>query len=137
MLASTNSITQLWTAAGVLLGFQVTSFLWRVQQEAATAEKDDITWLPPADMVNLAGMLVVVIGIFVAPSIGLESERMTRTVFGLGALLFVGHCFALAGHYEMYNPHTKRSFTYFPIQERVVVAVVLLVVAAYFVVVAR
>jgi hypothetical protein len=137
MLASTNSITQLWTAAGVLLGFQVTSFLWRVQQEAATAEKDDITWLPPADMVNLAGMLVVVIGIFVAPSIGLESERMTRTVFGFGALLFVGHCFALAGHYEMYNSHTKRSFTYFPIQERVVVAVVLLVVAAYFVVVAR
>ncbi len=30
-------LSQIWTAAGVLLGLQVSSFAWRIQQEAQVA----------------------------------------------------------------------------------------------------
>ena len=122
---------EIWTAAGVLLGFQVTSFLWRIGQEAGTGAKGDITWLPPADMLNLLAMSVLAIGVFVAPLMGAISLAATRLVLGLSVLLFVGHSFALAGHYELYNRHTPRSFDYFPLQEKIAVAATLTVVGAY------
>lgn len=43
------TIANIWTAAGLLLGFQVTSFLWRIAQEAAVADKNQVTWLPLAE----------------------------------------------------------------------------------------
>jgi hypothetical protein len=44
--------------------------------------------------------------------------------FGLAMLLFLGFPFGLAGHYDMYNNKTKRSYLYAPCQEKVVVAVI-------------
>lgn len=127
----TIGANELWTAGGVLLGFQVTSFMWRIQQEASVADRGDICWLPPADIVNLSGMLVLAFGVFIGPITGFGGPRAPALAFGLAALLFVGHCFALAGHYELYNNRTNRSFTYFPMQERVVVAALVLVVVVY------
>ena len=124
-------VSELWTAAGVLLGFQVTSFLWRITQEAEVSDRGDICWLPAADLVNLAGMLVVVAGVFLAPILGIGAERVPSQAFGLAVLLFVGHCFALAGHYELFNNRSNRSFTYFPFQERVVLGVLGMVVVLY------
>ncbi len=129
----TVGISELWTAAGVLLGFQVTSFLWRIAQEVDVASRDDICWLPPADLVNLAGMLVLVAGVFLAPILAIGDESVPLRAFGLAAVLFVGHCFALAGHYELFNNRTKRSFIYFPFQEKVVVGLLGAIVALYFV----
>ena len=127
----TIGYAELSTAAGVLLGFSVTSFMWRIAQEAHVADRGDISWLPPADIVNLAGMIVIVVGVFLAPLASVFTPRLAAWAFGLGALLFVGHCFALAGHYELYNNRTSRSYQYFPVQERVVVIVLILVVIAY------
>lgn len=57
----------IWVAGGVLLGFQVTSFAARVNREIKVGEHRDITWLPPADILNLFSMSVLVIGIFILP----------------------------------------------------------------------
>lgn len=46
-------LTDIWTVAGVLLGFQVTSFAWRVSREVDVGQVRDLTWLPPADILNL------------------------------------------------------------------------------------
>lgn len=118
------SSTDLWTAAGVLLGFQVTSFLWRIAQEADVADRGDVSWLPPADIVNLAGMLTLALGVFILPTLAMPATWLGTRAFGLAVLLFVGHCFALAGHYELYNPKTRRSYEYFPRQEKAVIIVV-------------
>ena len=126
-------ISQIWTAAGVLLGFQVTSFSWRISQEAQVAEKDEISWIPPADYLNLTSMLAIVCGVFIAPVLGAVNINVVQMWFGLGALLFVGHSFALAGHYELFNNKTKRTYRYFPPQEKVAIFGVLVLAISYIV----
>jgi hypothetical protein len=120
-------LVDIWTAAGVLIGFQVTSFVWRVSREVDVG----ITWLPPADILNLISMAVAMVGVFVFPILGLADLNFIRFSFGLAVLLFVGYPFALAGHYDMYNNKTSRSYSYFPLQEKVVVAIITILVIAY------
>ncbi|MCB1044422.1 MAG: hypothetical protein KDC35_15880 [Acidobacteria bacterium] len=124
-------VSEIWTAAGVVLGFQVTSFLWRISNEVARGSSGDITWLPPADILNLVAMVVLVVGVFIAPMAEESLVRSPHKAFGLALILFVGHCFALAGHYDMFNPRTPRSMKYFPLQELVAVGVVIAVAVAY------
>jgi len=130
-------VKDLWTAGGILLGFQITAFSWRVAEESKVAGKGDIVWLPPADYVNLVAMLVTVIGVFVAPVFDLVSLRSIRALFGLGTLLFLGHAFALAGHYELFSRGRKRSFVWWSGQEKVAMFIVGVVVVVYIWAVAR
>lgn len=127
------SYGEILAAAGVLLGFQITSFTWRISREVNIGESDP-TWLPVADMLNLASMLVVVIGVFVLPILNVANLRFMKLAFGLALLLFIGYPFALAGHYDMYNRKTTRSVKYFPFQEKVVAVCVLSAIVAYLVV---
>ncbi|MFA4918823.1 MAG: hypothetical protein WC581_06185 [Thermodesulfovibrionales bacterium] len=125
-------LKDLWTAGGVLLGFEVTAFSWRIKEESMLArEKNEITWLPPADFLNLLAMLAASIGIFVLPVLGFSNLGLVKVLFGLSTILFVGHAFAIAGHYELFNWRTKRSFKYFPMQEKIVIIVVSIVSLFY------
>lgn len=126
-------LADVWTASGVLIGFQVTSFVWRISREVEVGEEDDITWLPPADILNLTSMVVAMVGVFVLPILGIVDLNFTKLSFGLAVLLFVSFPFALAGHYDMYNNKTPRSFLYFTSQEKVVVAITTILVIIYLV----
>ncbi len=53
-------------------------------------------------------------------------------MFGLSAIMFVGHSFALAAHYELFNHRTKRTYRYFPTQEKIVVVIVIFISFVYF-----
>ena len=117
-------IEQIWIAGGVLLGFQVTSFAWRIAREVSVSDKGEIGWITAADYLNLAAMVVTVGGVFVLPILALAGPDFGRMAFGLGAILFVGHSFAVAAHYELFNPKTRRSYQPFPRQEKVAVALV-------------
>ena len=121
----------IWTAAGVLIGFQVTTFVWRISREVNVGEQKDITWLPPADILNLSSMVVAMVGVFVLPILDLVGVNFMKFSFGLAVLLFISYPFALAGHYDMYNNKTQRSFLYFPSQERVVVIITTILVISY------
>jgi len=124
-------LPDLWTAGGVLLGFQVTAFGWRIAQEAQVADQGKISWIPPADYLNLLSMVVTALSVFVLPALKLIPLDSVTRLLGFAALLFVGHPFALAGHYELYNPTTKRSYNYFPLQERMIIAMVGLISVVY------
>ena len=126
-------LADIWTAAGVLIGFQVTSFVWRISREVEVGKEGDITWLPPSDILNLLSMVVVMVGVFVLPILGLADMNFIKITFGLAVLLFVSHPFALAGHYDMYNNKTPRSLLYFPLQEKVVIAITTILVIIYIV----
>ncbi len=102
-------LADIWTAAGVLIGFQVTSFIWRISREVEVGKQGDLTWLPPADILNLISMAVTMVGVFVLPILGLADLSFIRFSFGLAVLLFVGYPFALAGHYDMYDNKTSRQ----------------------------
>ena len=126
-------LADIWTAAGVLIGFQVTSFVWRISREVEVGKEGDFTWLPPSDILNLLSMVVVMVGVFVLPILGLADMNFIKIAFGLAVLLFVSHPFALAGHYDMYNNKTPRSLLYFPLQEKVVIAITTILVIIYIV----
>ena len=82
-------------------------------------------------MLNLLAMCILVLGVFIAPMLGWMAVQDVPVAFGLALLLFVGHCFAIAGHYDMYNRHTYRSMRYFPFQEKIVVGIFLLASILY------
>ena len=122
---------EIWIAAGVLLGFQVTSFAARINREIAVGEQWDVTWLPPSDILNLISMVALVAGVFILPVFGFDEPSFMTYAFGLAMLLFLGFPFALAGHYDMYNNRSKRSYLYFPYQEKLVISVIAVLAISY------
>jgi hypothetical protein len=114
-------LKDLWTPTGLLLGFQVTLFKWRLEREAEVGDKGDIPWLVPADYVSIVGMLVFVFGTVLLPLSGVISTGFARIAFGLGTLLFLGQALGLAGHYQLFNRSAGRKFVWFPSQEKTVV----------------
>jgi hypothetical protein len=128
-LTAAPQLSDVWTAAGVLLGLQGAVFAQRVHREVNVGQTGDLTWLPPADLVNLASALTTILGVFVLPIF--FADALAKYAFALAVLLFAGHLFTLAAHYEMYNPNTARSFVYFPRQERIAVSIVVLLAALY------
>jgi hypothetical protein len=126
-----DSVGTLWSGAGILVGFQVTAFTLRINREISVGSSGDRTWLPVADSLNLLSLSTTLIGVFTLPMLDVVGLRTSAKLFGLAVLLLVGYAFALAGHYEMYNPRTGRSMDYFPRQERVAVGVVAVMSVGY------
>lgn len=125
-----EGIRELWTPTGLILGFQVTFFKWRLEREVGLDDKArhdggfTFTYLVPSDYLSIAGMLCFVFAVILLPISGLLSTEISNVIaakaFGLGVLLFVGQALGLAGHYDMYNT-MPRSRTWFPTQEKIVV----------------
>lgn len=126
-----NELKDLWTPVGLILGFQVTLFKWRLERESEVGDKGDIPWLVPSDYLSIVGMLVLVLGAILLPLSAVFSIKIARISFGLGSLLFVGQALGLAGHYQLYNRSKKRQFVWFPLQERVVILLTLVGATAY------
>lgn len=124
-------LKDLWTPTGLLLGFQVTLFKWRLERESEVGDKGGIPWLVPADYVSIVGMLFFVFGTILLPLSGVVSIGFARGAFGLGALLFVGQALGLAGHYQLFNRTRGRSFVWFPTQEKLVVGLTVLASILY------
>jgi hypothetical protein len=129
-----SDIRDLWTPTGLLLGFQVTLFKWRLEREAAVGDKADIPWLVPADYVSIFGMLSFVVGVVLIPVLDLGFVKVARAAFGLGTILFVGQALGLAGHYQLYNRSKPREFVWFPIQEKVALGLTTLISVVYIVI---
>lgn len=127
----TVELKDLWIPTGLLLGFQVTLFKWRLEREADVGDKGDIPWLVPADYVSIVGMLAFVFGTILLPLSGVASIGFARGAFGLGTLLFVGQALGLAGHYQLFNRTQGRRFVWFPTQEKVVVGLTVLASLLY------
>ena len=109
------SIADLWTAAGVLLGFQLAALLWRLNRELYMREKrcPERTWIPDSDIVMAASMLIIVVGVFILPILDFISVQNAARLLGLSAIFLAGYPFALAGHYNLYRdvkgPRDRRT----------------------------
>jgi hypothetical protein len=100
-------LKDLWTATGVILGFQMTLFKWRLEEENKVGQNGDVPWLVPSDYVSIVGMLSLVLGVILLPVAGLVGVNVARSAFGLGSLLFLGQALGLAGHYQTFNKRKK------------------------------
>ena len=127
----------LWTAGGVLLGFQVSALWWRVQREVGMkSENGEPIRIAPSDYLNLAAMVVLVAGVFLYPTLTTTFPRVTKVCIVVSTILFLGHAFALVGHYELFR-NAPRPGSSFPRQEQVAIAGTALAVALYLVAASR
>jgi hypothetical protein len=117
-------LADIWIAAGVIFGFQITWFSWRISREIEMGKRNEITWLPVADWINLTSMLITVIGVFILPILGIKELYIIKRIFGYALLLIVGHAFALAGHYQLFRQGVKKRQPYLPRQERIVILII-------------
>lgn len=115
----------------VLIGIQFAAFTWRIEREVSVAEKGDINWLPPADILNLISIVLGGLGIFFIPLLGIENPVTQKIILGTYLILFLAYPFALAGHYDLYTRGT-RSYAYFTFQEKIVVLITILTVLLFF-----
>jgi hypothetical protein len=103
-----------WTAAAVLLGFQLTAFTWRLNREvdvhrATRPEDPPQNWLAPSDYLSLFSLLITVVAVFVLPLVFNDRpifkekamDYWAVRAFGLSLILFAGYPFALLGHYNL------------------------------------
>lgn len=125
-------IRELWTAGGILLGFQLTSFHFRLARELKFRDEGDTTWLPWADLLSLTSMLIMVFCIFLFPILGF-GDKFATNAFGVALILFAGYPFALAGHYELFRSTNKstRKGGHCPFEERVVLVITILLLVLY------
>jgi hypothetical protein len=124
-------LASIWVATGVLLGFQVSFIRWRIEREVHVGGRGDLTWLPLADWVNLISMIVAAVGTFILPILKLVDINFAINAFAVALILFIGYPFALAGHYDMFNPNTKRSFKRYTFQEIIAIVIILILAIAY------
>jgi hypothetical protein len=63
-------LKEIWTAAAVLMGFQLTAFIWRLNRETEVRKSGGKNWLPPADYLSLASMIAIAFGVYAFPIAG-------------------------------------------------------------------
>ena len=106
-------LSQLWTAASVLAGFQVAALTWRIKRELEMEAEGETTWVTLPDGFVVASFLVLVFGVFAAPILCSSIEANTAAKwFVLALVLFVSSVFVLAGHYNLYCSWDKYCSCY-------------------------
>jgi hypothetical protein len=122
-------VTSIWTAAGVLLGFQLSVIRWRVDREREMEAADELVWLPPCEYLNLLSMGSTAVGVFVLPALGVVGIEFLRHSFALSILFLSGYSFAIFGHYQLFRHSLPRPR--FPRQEKIPFFATLLAAVAY------
>jgi hypothetical protein len=128
-----RNLTDLWTPTGILLGFQISLFTWRIEREVKFRDEGKQYWLTPADFLGVVGMMVLVFGLFLLPLAGFIATSGAIDALALGVLLFAGQCLGICGHYRLFPAGKKRGSNWFPLQEQIVVGLVILLSAVYIV----
>src|SRR5437868_1017362 len=140
----------IWTAAGVIVGFSVTAFTFRIQRESSIRSRSvasEVTyWFPPADFLLLLSLAIDLVGVFVLPVLG-TGKVFARYALGWSLLLLTAYPFALLGHYEiLFGQLRKKTITkmrdpqylgypWAATQEKGVLVAVFVASIAYFVVI--
>ena len=127
------ALESLWGPTGVILGFQMTIFSWRLLEERKVGYRGKTPWLTPSDYLNLSGMLILVFGIYLLPILDIINLKISKILFGLGVFIFIGQALGTAAHYQLFNITKHRKFDWFPKQEKVVISLVVLIAIAYLV----
>jgi hypothetical protein len=126
------TLDKIWTAAAVFLGFQINAFIWRLNREIGVEQFGGRNWLPPADYLSLASLLVIVVGVYAFPLAGIKLPLTPAEMFGLSVILFVGYVFALLSHYNLlFRGPTRLPGLFCTWQEFVTILFVLAAAAFY------
>lgn len=101
-------LTQLWTVAGVLAGFQAGALIWRINREIAMESVDERTWLTLPDAIATVSFFVLGVGVFLVPLSHTISTESVAKLLGTSIVVFATYPFVLAGHYNLYCSWGKK-----------------------------
>ena len=89
----------LWTVASVILGFQITAFIFRLQRE--TTLKWEERHFPGCGYLNLVSIALSVAEVFVMPLVWRAHPSTVKGMFTAAVSLFAFYPFAVAAHYKI------------------------------------
>ena len=95
-------LSELWSTAAVLVGFQIAAFGWRINREISMEAKTERTWVTFADGFVALSFVALVLGVFGGPAAGYLSTEVAAKTLGGALLLMLAAPFILAGHYNLY-----------------------------------
>ena len=58
----------LWIVAGVVAGFQIGAFRWRIERELRMEEKNQTVWFPVTDWMLVGSFVGLLITVFILPT---------------------------------------------------------------------
>lgn len=103
-------------AVGVILGFQITAFSWRISRELKIRGKAKINamveiGMTPSDWLSIVSIVLNVLAILALTIVG--SFAAATAIFSASLVLFGAYPFAVLGHYDMFT-RKRRSATFQP-----------------------
>lgn len=132
-LVDSQNVYRLWTVGAVLLGFQMAALAWRLKRELRMMALCELTWLTWADRMVYLSVVVLVVGVFIAPVLGDVPSDWVAWLLGLALIIFAATPPVIAAHYELYGaPHRPSTRPPVTTQEKQALGVVWTFIVAYF-----
>ncbi|AEE53292.1 hypothetical protein [Haliscomenobacter hydrossis] len=127
-----NEIITFWQVAGILLGFQVTAFTFRLNRELQFPDRTQ-RWFPLADFLNILSMLITTIFVFAIPIAQRNNINIDNCYFwfGVAMIIFVFYPIALIAHYDLLGKKKEEEQRYTTKQEFIVIIIALLSTIIY------
>lgn len=95
--APSELVKLLWSVASVILGFQITVFVFRLQRETSL-RRWEARHFPLCEYLNLASIWLSVVGVFVMPLVG---RPPMKGLFTAAMILFAFYPVAATAHYNI------------------------------------
>jgi hypothetical protein len=95
----TELMKLLWTVASVILGFQITVFIFRLQRETQFRDFKK-RHFPVCEYLNVLSIAVLVAGVFVMPLVWHVRDSTAKGMFTAAMSLFALYPLAAAAHYR-------------------------------------
>lgn len=120
--------------AGILIGFQLTIFTFRISRELTFKKKH--RRLPIPDIINLLSILITVFFLILYPLKYPETydKNICQKLLGFSFILFVIYPFALIGHYDLFVKNKNEFSNYATKQEKIVLFLGTIISILYFVI---
>jgi hypothetical protein len=133
MASAEFDIGDIWTAAGIILGFQINALLRRVQRQAAAGDQLSdrsrseagyrLNGFSIADLSQCTCNLCHIIWRIRASCIGDNWHNLCAEGVGFGYRAVLGLSIMSGRSLQTFGEQQSRSFSYFPYQEKVTIAI--------------
>ena len=114
----------LWIVAGVVAGFQIGAFRWRIERELWMEEKKETVWFPLTDWMLVGSFVGLLITVFILPTLVNISVECTARLLVVCVIPLGVYPLGLIGHYKLFCPRKGRiNRDRFPIGEKWILGV--------------
>ena len=121
----------LWVVAGVVAGFQLGAFRWRIERELRMEDEGKTVWFPRTDWMLAGSFVGLLVFVFILPTFGNIPVECAARWLVVSMIPLGVYPFALIGHYQLFRERKGRiSRDGFPLGEKIVLGVGLALVIA-------